>query len=120
MSQDPHARKVRSSRPWARTVSRVLRTKGTVCHLCGVSGSTSADHVVPVAFGGTNELANLEPCHPRFNTLRGTLSVGEARAKLRKQGINGATPQNGYWHSPSRTCCPHSENWSGDGRMQQG
>jgi 5-methylcytosine-specific restriction endonuclease McrA len=106
-----HQRKVRSSRPWARTVARVLRTKGTVCHLCGKQGATSADHVVPVSHGGTNDLANLEPVHPTCNTSRGNRSVQEARIRLTASA--GPDPHPGWWHLHGHpSCCPHSEQWT--------
>lgn len=51
-------------------VRAVLSIKGRTCHLCGLPGATTADHVVPHAHGGRNSLANLEPAHQGCNSAR--------------------------------------------------
>jgi 5-methylcytosine-specific restriction endonuclease McrA len=51
-------------------VGLVLRLKGTRCHLCGLPGATSADHVIPHAHGGPNTVDNLEPAHQACNSVR--------------------------------------------------
>lgn len=51
-------------------VGLVLGLKGRTCHLCGLPGATSADHVVPWSHGGRNTLDNLEPAHVACNSVR--------------------------------------------------
>ena len=95
---DRHVRKARSSRPWARMVARVLREKGTICHLCGQAGATSADHIVPVALGGRTEISNCEPVHEGCNYRRGTKSVEQARAEI--AGHGPLPPEGEKWQLP--------------------
>ena len=58
-----------------------LAAHGTVCHLCGLPGADTADHLVPRAAGGTNELDNLRPAHKACNSARGALPLAEWRAR---------------------------------------
>lgn len=64
----------------------MLRVKGTTCHLCGGPDADSADHMIPVAHGGTNHIDNLEPVHhsvwPHCNIKRGTKPPEQVRAEL--------------------------------------
>lgn len=52
----------------------VVAAKGNICHLCGqpILGRVSADHIVPVAMGGSDDVSNLAPSHLRCNVKRGT------------------------------------------------
>lgn len=56
----------RSSRPWERTRTTVLRRDRNVCYLCG-GRADQVDHVIPRAEGGSDDPANLaaicDPCH---------------------------------------------------------
>lgn len=74
MPRDP-----RSSRPWERVRQRVLRTKGTICALCGEPGADSVDHDVPVARGGSNHIDNLVPAHAVCNQRKGNRTLDEWR-----------------------------------------
>lgn len=56
-------------------VALVLRLKGRTCHLCGLPGATTADHVIPWAHGGRNTLDNLEPAHGGCNSSRRDLPL---------------------------------------------
>lgn len=42
---------------------RVITAGGGVCHLCGHPGADAADHVIPLAHGGVDDLSNLRPAH---------------------------------------------------------
>lgn len=45
---------------------------GTVCTLCGLPGSDTADHIIPRSKGGAvYDLRNLAPAHRRCNESRG-------------------------------------------------
>ena len=72
-----------SSRRWREhTVPKVLRRDGGICHLCGHPGATTADHLIPHAHGGTDDLDNLAAAHVRCNQVRGTRPIEQARAQL--------------------------------------
>lgn len=74
------------SRPWRRTVARVIRRDGGICHLCGGDGADSADHLITVKDGGTDAMANLKAVHhdvaPRCNRIRGDRPIDVARTEL--------------------------------------
>lgn len=91
-----------ASRDWGgrraqRLVADVLATKGTTCHLCGLEGANSADHIVPRSKGGGNRLENLEPAHRACNRDRGDLDLAEYR---RRHPL------------PDRPALPLSSRWS--------
>ena len=60
----------RGGAKWARQVALCLATYGTTCHLCGLPGATTADHVVPKSKGGSDALCNLRPAHAHCNYSR--------------------------------------------------
>lgn len=59
----------------------VFAEHGRVCHLCGRPGSTTIDHLVPRARGGTDDLDNLRPAHQSCNSSRGAMILAEWRAR---------------------------------------
>ena len=65
----------RSWRPWTRIRAEVIARDGGVCQLAypgrclGVA--TTADHVLPVCYGGTNDLANLRAVVPSMQRASG-------------------------------------------------
>ena len=58
-----------------RLVRLVLTVKGRICHLCGLPGATTADHLIPWSHGGRNVLENLEPAHQGCNSARQALQL---------------------------------------------
>lgn len=64
-----------NARARIRLVRLVLGVKGRTCHLCGLPGATTADHLIPWAHGGRNELENLEPAHQGCNSVRRDLPL---------------------------------------------
>lgn len=63
--------KGRTGRPWRRVRQQILAASD-VCWLCGKSGATTVDHVIPVSHGGPlRDPANLRPAHLSCNTARG-------------------------------------------------
>lgn len=53
-------------------VNRALvLAESDVCWRCGKAGATTADHVIPIAHGGTHERANLRPAHLACNSSAG-------------------------------------------------
>ena len=55
----------------------VVATYGRTCHLCGmyIRGQVSVDHIIPRSKGGTDDIANLRPAHPRCNSRRGNRDI---------------------------------------------
>lgn len=52
----------------------ILDRDNTICHVCGLPGADQADHITPLAHGGTDTTENMaaihaEPCH-REKTAR--------------------------------------------------
>jgi 5-methylcytosine-specific restriction endonuclease McrA len=74
------------SRPWRRTVARIIRRDGGICHLCGQPGADSADHVIPKSQGGSDHASNLRAVHhnvaPRCNRIRGDRPIEQTQALL--------------------------------------
>jgi 5-methylcytosine-specific restriction endonuclease McrA len=60
-----------SGHAWARIVARVVRRDRGICWLCGRTGADSADHIVRVRDGGSDDLANLRAAHWSCNRERG-------------------------------------------------
>jgi 5-methylcytosine-specific restriction endonuclease McrA len=71
-----------SPRPWQRSTPRtslsgwaqqrrarfVIERDDGVCHVCGYAGADQADHVIPTAEGGVDDVSNMaaihrSPCH---------------------------------------------------------
>jgi len=53
-------------------VNRALvLAESDVCWRCGKAGATTADHVTPIAHGGTHDVDNLKPAHLRCNSAAG-------------------------------------------------
>lgn len=58
-----------TGRPWRRLVERIKLRDQYTCQLCGrVTADGDADHIVPLADAGADDMANLqwlcrEPCH---------------------------------------------------------
>jgi 5-methylcytosine-specific restriction endonuclease McrA len=56
-------------------VRAVLAVKGRTCHLCGLPGATTADHLIPWSHGGRNIMDNLAPAHYSCNSARGNRTL---------------------------------------------
>ena len=60
----------------------VLRTWGTICHLCWEDGADTADHIIPRSKGGPAfDLDNARPAHGPCNYSRGDLDLDEWRRR---------------------------------------
>lgn len=56
---------------WERLSLRVRREERGMCYLCGGPGADTADHVIPLARGGTNTRANMRAAHRACNGRKG-------------------------------------------------
>lgn len=75
----------------------VLATKGRTCHLCGLTGATTADHVTPRSKGGAVwDLANLEPAHYGCNSARGDMDLDAWFAKHPRRTTPALTPSRDW------------------------
>jgi 5-methylcytosine-specific restriction endonuclease McrA len=78
---------------WHRTRLRVIARDEGICWLCGQAGADSADHVIPRAYGGTNEDDNLRAAHVRCNSRRGGQlkgpKIGLPRARIAARWRDG-------------------------------
>lgn len=61
----------------ANLTAAVLAAHGRICHLCGQTGATTADHVIPRSKGGTDAMDNLRPAHHGCNSARGDADLSE-------------------------------------------
>ena len=55
-----------------------------MCYLCGRAGADTADHIIPIFQGGTNDIENLRPAHRACNSAKG--SRDQAKANQQKNG----------------------------------
>lgn len=81
MTADPLGRPPWGGRLAARLTALTLAVKGDRCHLCGLRGATTADHVLPRSLGGLDDLDNLEPAHQACNSARGTMTLAAWHAR---------------------------------------
>ena len=58
--------------------------KATICALCGKPGANTADHIVPLMFGGDHSIDNLQPAHQSCNSRKGAIQQNK-RAALNAQ-----------------------------------
>ncbi|MDV8003847.1 HNH endonuclease signature motif containing protein [Rhodococcus sp. IEGM 1318] len=84
---------------------RVLSEYGTTCHLCGLPGATTVDHLIPRSHGGENSIENGRPAHSRCNSARGNMPLSQwflQQKKKRAQGGATHTPTDHHVSEPSR------------------
>ena len=81
--------KERTSSGWQqqRDARKILTKYRGICHVCGHPGATDVDHVIPVAEGGPDTLANKRPIHPTPCHRDKTLAEAQrARDRSRRVG----------------------------------
>jgi hypothetical protein len=109
------------SAAWMRMRRHVVTRDNGLCWICGQGGADSADHVVPLSQGGTDNEENLAAVHhnvqPRCNRVRGSASVEVARQRLRRKGVmagvgagaGGSTTVRQWWADSNRV--PPLNGW---------
>jgi 5-methylcytosine-specific restriction endonuclease McrA len=60
-----------STRRWRKQRARAISHDRGICHICDKPGADSADHLLRVVDGGTDELSNLAAAHLLCNLRRG-------------------------------------------------
>lgn len=75
---------IRGSRRWRQViVPRIIRRDNGICHICGQPGADTADHLIAVADGGTDDPSNLAAAHHiPCNVRRGARPIPVIRAEL--------------------------------------
>lgn len=68
-----------NGRKIARLAAAVFAERGRVCHLCGMPGADTLDHLLPRSLGGTDDLENLAPAHKSCNSSRGAMPLDKWR-----------------------------------------
>ncbi|MEU5258994.1 HNH endonuclease signature motif containing protein [Amycolatopsis sp. NPDC021455] len=81
MAWESSNRRSRLPADWStRIVPTVLRVHRGRCHLCGHTGATEVDHVIP---GDDHRFSNLRPAHTECHRAKTTTEAIAARARLR-------------------------------------
>ena len=94
----------------ARLRSHVRKTNAP-CHLCGqpfvAISDVTADHLVPLVLGGTNEWSNYGPAHRSCNSRRGANEVAQRRASLQRAKQRGQAEVEGHGQDRKNGCSEH-------------
>jgi len=83
----------------------VMRSHNGVCHICGQGAADAIDHIVPVAWGGSDDPSNLAPAHTSCNSAKGDAPPAQwtySRPSMwlpgygpRAEGGGGSAPSTG-------------------------
>jgi HNH endonuclease len=103
-----------STRQWRNLRKAVFARYGRTCVYCGRT-ATHIDHVVPVASGGTDDLANLRPACGACNMAKGASQMGRrsgatpapAPARAGGRERTGIHPANPNAPTENREVSPH-------------
>lgn len=80
---------------WRSLVARVIERDGAVCKYCGSAEKLTADHVVPLTRGGTNDLANLVACCRDCNLKKGNKLISEWSRGKQTMSANSSIQTSG-------------------------
>ncbi|MFZ9392589.1 MAG: HNH endonuclease [Ilumatobacteraceae bacterium] len=67
LGDHPHIQRTRRHQTHRETV---MRANDGVCHICGKGGADTIDHIVAVAWGGSDDITNLAPAHTSCNSRK--------------------------------------------------
>lgn len=76
---------------WAELRRQVFAIHGDTCHLCGLPGADTVDHVVP---GDDHSLANLRPAHDRPCHRRKSAQEGVQARAARREAVRRPTERH--------------------------
>jgi len=68
----------RYPRKWENIRLRVLARDNRICGICHKPGANSVDHIIPIAKGGTHDMANLRAAHLACNVGKGARTTKPA------------------------------------------
>lgn len=78
----------------------LLREQGGLCALCRYElqpNIATVDHIIPLAAGGTSEIANLQAAHQKCNLWKGSIVDGWVYCWRCKAGARGEEGSNRHW-----------------------
>jgi 5-methylcytosine-specific restriction endonuclease McrA len=81
---------------------KTLLEGNPLCVWCGRVPATTADHLIAVAQGGTNDLGNLVPACEPCNRLRGASLGGRVTKARRLHSVERNVAQSGSTRRPER------------------
>lgn len=76
---------------WPAIRHAVFATYGTTCHLCGLSGADTVDHVEP---GDDHSLANLRPAHENPCHRQKSAQEGVQARAARRESLKHPTERH--------------------------
>lgn len=79
-----------------RMTAHTLATYGTRCHLCGMPGADSADHLTPRSLGGSDQIENLRPAHKLCNSQRGNRPISWWRERYKPTMLHPEQPAQSW------------------------
>jgi 5-methylcytosine-specific restriction endonuclease McrA len=56
---------------WRRISQATLIRDAYMCHICGLEGADTADHIIPRSKGGSHDMYNLRAAHRVCNSRKG-------------------------------------------------
>jgi hypothetical protein len=83
-----------------------MRAHEGVCHVCGEGAADSIDHLVPVAWGGSDDPSNLAPAHTSCNSARGDARPPEWAYERPSMWLPGYGPRSSNARSAQRAGRP--------------
>ena len=86
---------VQRTRRHGRHREMVMRRDQGVCHLCGSGHADAIDHIVPVAWGGSDDPTNLAPAHTSCNSSKGAAMPDPWTWDVPSMWISGYGPNVG-------------------------